>query len=225
MYIVLDIVKEMFLILILIPIILLGYIFPLTKINKNSSSNKQIVFVCGWFNNNLLYFFLKKHLEKQGYQVHMTNFGLLTGDITKYSQRLADFFDEQRLERTVLIGASLGGVIGLYFLQELNGWKKIDKFIGICSPFAGFPVARMFSFLKAGRQISPNSKFLKSLFSKKIMNEEKILCISSKYDNIVPKSSATIMGARNEVLKIFGHTNLLAFSSQVYKLITDYLSL
>ncbi|MDP3987718.1 MAG: hypothetical protein Q8P80_01080 [Candidatus Levybacteria bacterium] len=225
MHILFGISKEILFLFIVIPTALLGFIFPLTKVNKKPSRKKPIVFVHGWLNQNLLYYFLKRHLEKQGYQVYMTNFGLLTGDINQNAYLLSNFFEKKKLKNTILIGASLGSLIGFHYLQELEGWNRVEKFIAIGGPFMGFPLAKLFFFLKSGKQMSPNSKYLKDLFNKYVKNIEKIVCISSKYDEIVPANSSKIKGARSETLKIVGHVNLLAFSSQVYKLITNYASL
>lgn len=197
----------------------LGFVFPLTGVNKNPTHKNPIVFIHGWLNQNLLFYFLKRCLEKQGYKVFMADFGLLTGNIGQNTQLLSDYIKKNNLGDVILVGASTGAIIGIHYLQKLGGWNKVDRFIAVSGPFMGFPLARIAFFSKSAKQMIPNSEYLKSLFYEKVKNIEKIVCISSKYDEIVPHESSKIPGAKNEAIEIVGHVNLLAFSNQTHELI------
>lgn len=225
MYLLFGALNELLFLLIFIFTIPLGYIFPLTGINKSSFRKYPIVFVHGWLNQNLLFYFLKRHLEKQGYKVFMTNFGLLTRNISRSAALLSNYIDNNNLRNITLIGASIGGLIGLDYLQKLNGWSKVNKFIAIGTPFTGSNLARLTFFSELARQISPNSQYLQNLFSNKIKNLRKIICIYSNYDELVSGKNATINGAINKRLNVIGHANLLAFSHRTFELLTKHASL
>lgn len=217
-----DFLKEIVFLFLYFTSALLGYIFPLTNINNKSSKN-VIVFIRGGLTQNPIYFFLKRYLEKKGYSVYMTNFGLELYDLNKSAQILANYIEKNRLKNVVLVGTSIGGIIGFHYVQKLEGWKKVKKLIAIGAPFKGtLFVSLLVFFLKAGRQIFPNSQYQKDLFAEKIKNINKIVCISAKYDEIIPNESSKIPGAKIEELKIAGHVNLLAFSSQTYRLIVKH---
>lgn len=224
MHFALGVLKEIIFIFISLFAVVLGYLFPLTETNKNPLKDRSIVFIHGLFSQNLLHYFLKRHLEKKGYRVYMTNFGLLTGDIAKNSKLLSDYVTNNNLKDIVLVGASEGAIISLYYLQKLDGWTKVNKFISVGGPFKGFPLARLAFFSLAAKQMSANSDFLKDLFNGSIQNTQKIICISSKFDEIIPSKSSKIEGAINETLRIVGHINLIAFSNDVHKLIANYAS-
>jgi len=214
--------KEIFLYIVLFFSLVLGYFIPLNKTINNGKKKFPIVLVHGLLNQNLLYYFFKKHLEKQGYQVYMPNIGLLTGDISKSAHKLSDFFAKKSISNAILIGASMGGVVSLYYLQELDGWNKVKKLITIGSPFKCFPMGKFIYFIKSARQIS-NDSFLTKLLSKKNKFKKKTICISSCYDEVVPANCAKIDGTINETINIIGHINLIAFSELIYKKVDNYI--
>src|SRR4030065_1200146 len=108
-----------------------GYLFPLTGINPHPTKKTKIVLVHGWMANNPIFYFLKRYLEKCGYQVYMTNPGLLLEDIAISAQKLKQFIDSHDLEDIVLVGESTGGLVAFEYAQHADGWKNVKKLICI----------------------------------------------------------------------------------------------
>jgi len=199
----------------------LGYLLPLDEI-LGSGESGRIVFVHGWFAQNPLFFFLKRHLVKQGFRVYMTNFGLHLGDFYELAKKLSIFIQENDLHDVILVGTSNGAIISLLYLQKMDGWKNVRKFIGIGGPYKGTPLAYLGLFSKSVCQILPNSQFLKDLFDNGLKNPDKIVCVSAKHDEFVPIWSSQLPGAKNEILPVIGHINLAAFCKSTFSFVAKY---
>lgn len=200
---------------------LIGFLYPFKYLVKNlSKKSTPVVIVHGWMNSNLIFTSLRKFLESKDFSVYMANFGFHAGDLDIYAEKLGQYIKNNKLKDAVLIGASAGALISFAYLQKLDGWNNVDKFISLSGPLKGTPVAYLdFLFTKAGFQMRPNSKFIKSLWQEKIKNPEKIICLRAKYDEFVPSSSSQIEGANNIIINTVGHTSLIAFSKKTLKTI------
>jgi triacylglycerol lipase len=218
-----SVIKEALFVIFYILSAAAGYFITLESVNPTPSKDTRIVFIHGWMTQNPLYIFLKRHLEKHGYQVYMTNFGLQTGDMNKMAVHLEEYFQERELDNIILIGASGGAIIAFVYLQKMDGWKRVRKFISIGGPFKGSVLAYLAPFSTAARQMSPNNSFLNDLSVKGILNAERITCIAAKYDELLSTSSSVLPGTNSEVLDEFGHVNLQAFSRQMYSVLVDHL--
>lgn len=199
----------------------LGYIFVL-KGKKNNG--KPIVFVHGWMTQTPLYYFLVRFLEKSGFQVHVTNFGLQAGDYRELAKELKAYLENHDLKDVVLVGTSGGAIISLAYLQKHDGWSRARKLIAIGGPFFGSPLAFLAFFSKAGRQMMASSEFLEELMAGEIKNKDRIVCIQAKFDELVPQKSSGIPGVKCEVLDVVGHVNLQAFSRKTFKAIVEHSS-
>lgn len=200
----------------------LGYFVPLSGVIGKDKVAGTIVIVHGWLGQNPLHYFMKKYLESKNFRVYMTNFGLQLGDINEYSQKLEDFIEERKLSNVILIGTSQGAVISLLYLQNFNGWKYVDRFIGVCGPFKGAPVAHLAAWSKAGRQMLPNGEIVTKFANQKINRINRIMTISAKIDEFVPKWSSRINGVDNKAVSTLGHAMVQGFSKEVFKLIEEF---
>lgn len=127
---------------------LLGYVLPLDKV-LGSGENGKIVFVHGWFAQNPLFYFLKHYLVREGFRVYMTNFGLHLEDFYLLAKRLSKFIQENDLHDVTLVGASNGAIISLLYLQKMEGWSNVRRFIGVGGPYKGTPLAYFGLFSKS----------------------------------------------------------------------------
>lgn len=109
---------------------------------------------------------MKNFLQAQGWEVHSFNMTPNNGDgrlddlarqVEKYIKQ--NFAPEQRLN---LVGFSMGGVISRYYLQRLEGMKRVDRFINISAPNYGTQAA-YFSQRPGCKQMRPDSEFLADL--------------------------------------------------------------
>lgn len=64
--------------------------------------------------------------------------------------------------KVCLVGFSMGGLICRYYLQELEGYKVVNRFFSISAPHHGSLIAYLWPNLGA-RQMRPGSAFIRSL--------------------------------------------------------------
>ncbi len=209
-------VKEFIFVFIYLLAGLLGFIFPLGSLNKNPTRKYSFVFVHGWLTQNPLYWLLKHYLEHHGYLVYMTNLGLQAGDFRISAKRLKAYMDARELRDVILIGVSGGAIISFYYLQRLDGWHRVLKFISIGGPFRGSPLAVLAFFSKGARQMIPDSPFIQELFEDGVTNIGRIVCLYTKHDELVPRWSSQLDGANNICIDTIGHVNFQAFCRQTY---------
>lgn len=186
---------------------------------KPAPGGKEIVFVHGWLTHNPLYIFFKKYLESEGFSVYMTDIGLMTTDFNKEAEKLKTYIDRNDLKNFVLVGVSGGALVSYLYLQKLGGWRKTNRFISIGGPFSGTPLAFLGFPWNSGRQMIPGNNFLKQLRSELPINSGKIICVSAKYDELVPSDSSKLHGVNTEIIPVLGHVNLQAVSKETFKLV------
>ena len=187
----------------------LGYLFPLRSLNPNPSQKRPIVFVHAWLSQNPPFILFKRFFERRGYRVYMTNFGWHLTDPEINAERLRRFMLDNAIEDVCLVGVSAGALISLYYLQSLDGWKRVHKFISIGGPFAGSPLAFLAAFISPmARQIMPGSAFLEKLRAQKIKHPNRIVCIFAKFDNLVPRGSSQLPGCKSIEVNIWGHVKM-----------------
>lgn len=180
---------------------------------------------------------LEKFLRAQGRDVISMDLGLFNiHDIEESAsyldekiERLLDKFQKHHaFEKIDVIGHSMGGLIGLYYLKKLGGHRVINRLITLGAPFHG-TWAGMLAMLPLGAvskglwQMLPPSGFLKRLRGHpERAHDSKIISIAAKYDAICPPSSCRLEGAQNVVIDV-GHGGLL-MDERVFRTVLSHLS-
>lgn len=195
---------------------LVSFLLPFRILNRKQTQGVSIILVEHWFSQNIYHYFLKKYLEKKGYRVYLFNSSLLRNSIEKGAAELRSFLKRKEIENCILVGISIGGVTSYYYVQNY-GWEGIQKVLCVGAPFKGSFALGMLYFLRVGRQLWPGSNFIKTLFSKEIVNSQKIVSIVAKYDEWVPRSSSTITHVKTVEVDIFGHNYLHIASKETFQ--------
>ena len=182
---------------------------------------KTIVIVERWLALNFRHIYWKYYLEKKGYRVYLINFPLWYSDFSQSGQDLSKYMERLGLENVMMVGISSGALTGLIYLQEHNGWERVDRFITVGAPFRGTWIALFLFFLTSGRELLPVSKFMKQVSNYKIKNIEKIICIRAKFDEMVPNGSV-LPNAREVTVNVFGHNNLHIRVRTTYRTIIKF---
>lgn len=106
------------------------------------------------------------YLQSQGWEVYSFSMIPSNGDVglDQLAQQVADYVDknfepEQAID---LVGFSMGGIVGRYYVQRLGGIDRVQRFITISSPHQGTLTAYG-RHNPGGDQMQPRSAFLKSL--------------------------------------------------------------
>lgn len=157
---------------------------------------------------------LRAPLEKEGFNVFVFNPGSsINKRIEDLSQELAVFVAkvcrEAEVDRVSLIAHSMGGLIALYYLEKLDGYKRVKKIITAGTPFHGTRVAYLGMHTRSARQMVPKSKFLQALL-RSLNFTNKIVSVRTRQDRVIkPKTSPILAGAKNIEVGGVGHIALI----------------
>ena len=127
-----------------------------------------------------------------------------------------------------ILGFSMGGVIGRYWIQKFNGYKRTRRFISIGSPHKGTFLAQLvpkYPF-RGISEMKINSKFLRELSKNDFLLKD-IECISffTYWDLMVFPSWLTNLNFGEKIsLKVYKHRNLVRNSFSVEKIIEKIMS-
>ena len=122
-----------------------------------------------------------------------------------------------------ILGFSMGGIIGRYWLQKFNGHKRTRRLISIGSPHKGTLMAQFIPKypFKGISEMKINSKFLRKLADNDFFLDD-IECINffTYWDLMVfPGSWANLNSGEKISVKLYKHPNLLKNTFSVDKII------
>lgn len=207
------------------------------KYFSGTSSYPPVLLLQGFMGTRGVLSPLEKFLRSHGRDVISIDLGFFNvADIRESSQTLSDkierimerFSKHHEFEKIDIVGHSMGGLIGLYYLKRMNGHRFVNRLIALGAPFNGtwasFLALVPFGAVSKGLwQMLPRSKFLKSLRAHpEEAKESKVYSISAKYDAICPPQSCRLVGAENLSIPV-GHGGLL-IDKRVFQMVAKCLS-
>jgi triacylglycerol lipase len=203
---------------------------------SGKSTYHPVVLLQGFFSSEGVLHPLEKFLRQNGRDVVTLDLGFFnTQDIRKSArllsykiERIMDHYCQKHdFEKIDIIGHSMGGLIGLYYVKNLGGHRTVDKLVTLGTPFNGTWLAAagilpLGWFSRGVWQMLPTSNFLQKMQEhEERAHETEIISISGKYDSIIPPQAAHLSGAINEIIPV-GHTGLV-MDERSYKSILDFL--
>jgi len=198
-------------------------------------NNNPVILINGFLAPKQANLSLKCYLSLKGFNVHLLDLPFLNlADIEKIAKKISEGVDkiliQQNKEKCDIIGVSLGGITGLYYLKYLEGNKKTDKFIAYGTPLKGTWKALLLSpfigiISKSLWQTLPSNPILNELANDPI-KETKVYSIYAKNDPIATPDSAKLDWTHNIEVKSFpfpiSHQGLI-FSKKAMHSIVDVL--
>ena len=130
------------------------------------------------------------------------------------------------LEKKVdILGFSMGGIIGRYWIQKYNGYKRTRRFISIGSPHKGTLTAQLvpkFPF-RGISEMKIKSKFLKELAKNEFfLNDIECINFFTYWDLMVFPGWWTNLNIGKKIsVKVYKHRNLVRKKSVVNKIIDE----
>ena len=181
------------------------------------SNNRPIVLIHGLWNTSDIFKSLTRKLDQYSIDYFAPTlqheFGKVSIiDLTNFLNQL--IINKYGLEKEIdLLGFSMGGIIGSYWLKNFEGNKRIKKFISVGSPHNGTLTAQIVPRfpLKGISEMKINSKLLKDLYASNDFLEN-VNCISffTNWDLMVfPGWKAYLPKGNKYSLNIFKHKNLM----------------
>lgn len=178
-----------------------------------SSARPPIILLHGLFQNRSCLFWLQHRLRAAGYQQVISINTPPWRDMETLTESLTKTVDELRIklkvEKVVLIGHSMGGMIARNYVQNRGGAAYTQGMITLGAPHHGSKLAP-FALSAMGKTLLPGSAFLRQFNSVTWPNETQAVSIYTRYDNVVlPAESGKMDGAQSIELDGMGHTSLL----------------
>ena len=98
-------------------------------------------------------------------------------------------------ERKVhLVGMSLGGLIGLYYVKCLGGARDVERFVSVGGPLNGSSLARLVEALPFGpahalAQTTPDNELMRELRKAEPPRDVRMFSVGTRGDVMTPRSS------------------------------------
>jgi triacylglycerol lipase len=175
-----------------------------------NSDRHPVLLIPGLNDTAKIFHTMSAQLENRGWEVHIVEVFPSNGtvgidklaiQVDNYVQ--SHFSPTQALD---LVGLSMGGIIGRYYIQKMGGIERVKRYISLSSPHQGTIVA-YFSQNPAAIQMRPNSTLLTELNrDDRWLAELDVTSIWTPWDlMILPASSSRLPKVQEEVLHVSFH--------------------
>ncbi|MCL1048655.1 alpha/beta hydrolase [Shewanella abyssi] len=180
----------------------------------------KIVLVHGIFNTGHVMHWMKRQLELAGHECFAPTLASFDGrlgiehaakDLQEQINQAFGFADE-----VVIIGFSMGGIVGRYYLQCLDGARRVSQFFSLSAPHAGSWWAYLPYPSKGIKQLRPKSELLLKLAAtENTLDNVQVYSYRTPMDfSIVPSSSSIWARAENKSFFIILHLSVI-FSRKI----------
>jgi pimeloyl-ACP methyl ester carboxylesterase len=197
-----------------------------------ASDAPPVLLIHGFLGTRGSMFLLERRLVDDGLVVVSFNIGTInTRDI-----RRSAFLIHRKIERVLaqtpwkkidIVGHSMGGLIGLYYVKKLGGHARVRRLIMMGTPVRGTwaalaGVCTLGLWSTSSWQLLPRSRFLDELAQGPIPRETEVYTIAAARDWVVPLKTTRMKGATAVTVPL-GHSSLVV-SDDVYARIKHILT-
>ena len=184
-----------------------------------------VLIIHGFLGTRGSMYLLERRLVDDGFVVVSFNLGTLNvRDI-----RRSAFLIHRKIERILaqtpsqqidIIGHSMGGLIGLYYVKKLGGHARVRKLIMMGTPVRGtwaalMGVVTLGLWSTSSWQLLPRSRFLDELAQGPVPPGVEVHTIAAARDWVVPLPTTKVDGASSTTVPL-GHSSLVV-SEEVYR--------
>jgi triacylglycerol lipase len=184
-----------------------------------------ILMIHGFLGTRGSMYMLERRLVEDGFVVVSFNLGTLNvRDIRRSAflihRKIERILAQTPSQRIDIIGHSMGGLIGLYYVKKLGGHARVRKLIMMGTPVRGTwaalaGVMTLGLWSTSSWQLLPRSRFLDELAKGPIPPGVEVHTIAAARDWVVPLSTTRVSGA-NAMTVPLGHSSLVV-SEEVYR--------
>jgi len=202
----------------------------------DDTPRRPVIVVHGYLASKEMMIPMRSKLAAEGFDAHIAQLpplllgkvepmaGLLASEVDRITGRSPD-------GQCDLVGVSLGGLLGLRYLQRFDEYQRVRRFVTVGTPFRGSRAARAATLLlgrisPAARQLLPGSSFIETLIREGLPPRVQALSICATRDSLAPSPSCVLDGAEN--VELLGPPppmthQALVVSGEVSKLMVDFL--
>lgn len=176
-----------------------------------------VLLLHGYLANRGSVHLLERRLHERGYVVISYRIGGLNlGDIRDaaglIARKVESLVAQTSVQRVDVIGHSMGGLVGLYYLKRLGGRHRMRKLILLGTPATGTWSAVLGLVTaplgRAITQLLPGNAFLKELHDLPIPAGVQVVSVAGERDFFAPVRTTVLEGVRH-VRVPTGHSGLL----------------
>ena len=178
-------------------------------------SRHPVIQLHGFAMNRTNWIWLGRRLAKRGIGPLYGTSYFSPQPVRKSAEQLARFIEHvcarEQAERVDIVAHSLGGVVARYYIERLDGARRIGRLVTIGSPHNGTRVARLGSFMPSARESIANSSFYTELGPLAARDGIAYTSVWSRADAIIepPESSSIAPVGEDRIFEDLGHLSLL----------------
>jgi len=200
-------------------------------VDKLSGGSPPVLIIHGFLGTRGSMYVLERRLVEDGFAVFSFNLGTFNvRDIRRSAflihRKIERICAQTGVERIDIIGHSMGGLIGLYYIKKLGGHARVRKLVMMGTPVKG-TWAALAGVLTLGLwstsswQLLPRSRFLDELSEGPVPPGSEVHTLAAVRDWVCPLPSTRMRGA-SAVTVPLGHSSLVV-SPLVYQRILQIL--
>src|SRR5688500_6704835 len=177
-----------------------------------------VLIIHGFLGTRGSMYMLERRLVEDGFVVVSFNLGTLNvRDIRRSAflihRKIERILAQTPSQRIDIIGHSMGGLIGLYYVKKLGGHARVRKLLMMGTPVRGTwaalaGVMTLGLWSTSSWQLLPRSRFLDELAEGELPQEVEIHTLAAVRDWVCPLPSTRLRGA-NSVTVPLGHSSLV----------------
>jgi len=198
---------------------------------EQGAGQPPVLLIHGYLGTRGSLHLLESRLTQCGHLVLTYRLGLLhTGDICEsaalIARKIESIAAQTPLHRVDIVGHSMGGLVGLYYLKRLGGRRRVRRLVMLGTPTSGtwsalFGVA-MAPFGRASLQLLPDSAFLRDLEQGSLPEGVEVISVAGERDRLAPSDRMRLDGVRHISVST-NHAGLLV-DAGVARLVGEILS-
>jgi pimeloyl-ACP methyl ester carboxylesterase len=184
-----------------------------------------VLIIHGFLGTRGSMYMLERRLVDDGFVVVSFNLGTLNvRDIRRSAflihRKIERILAQTPSQRIDIIGHSMGGLIGLYYVKKLGGHARVRKLIMMGTPIRGtwaalMGVMTLGLWSTSSWQLLPRSRFLDELAQGPMPPGVEVHTIAAARDWVVPLPTTRLAGASATTVPL-GHSSLVV-SEEVYR--------
>ncbi len=193
--------------------------------DKLTPEAPPVLIIHGFLGTRGSMYMLERRLVDDGFVVVSFNLGTLNlRDIRRSAflihRKIERILAQTPSQRIDIIGHSMGGLIGLYYVKKLGGHTRVRKLLMMGTPVRGTwaalaGVVTLGLWSTSSWQLLPRSRFLDELAQGPIPPGVDVYTIAAARDWVVPLGTTRISGATSSTVPL-GHSSLVV-SEEVYR--------
>lgn len=187
--------------------------------------NPPVLLLHGFLGTRGSMYVMERRLNTDGICVFSFNLGTFNRrDIRESAflihRKIESILAQTTLKKIDIVGHSMGGLIGLYYLKKLGGHDKVRKLVMMGTPTTGtwsalLGVATVGLASASSWQLLPHSGFLEELHREPLPPGASIYTIAAMRDWVCPPGRTFLAGATRVTVPL-GHSSLVV-SEEVYR--------